>query len=340
MTKTLAQELNSLGPMTTHSHSLLAARTKTLAFASLVTLLVIFSSSAFGSTKPIEADNRTFIDVASERFEELSRMPLRAHEVKPGETAFLPLELLVRGQDQISVDNIKAKALEHQELGNLTHDRRWILGHDDGRSVVPSNDPIQVIKGRQGYVIVDGHHDAYLSLFLGARTIAVHVQEDLSHLSKVAFWAALKKRKLVLLSASPESLARKAPGFRSVTDNPNRFLAALVALKVSVDEKSGAILKIKGAKDPAWIKVNNGIPFIEFEIAEKLSNAGIEYDPKWGSSVPADVVERVRSVFLHTSDPGLLALPAVSTAEEGRLLRDEPARLSALLRSHSCQTFF
>ena len=73
-----------------------------------------------------------------------------------------------------------------------------------------------------------------------------------------------------------------------------------MALKVQAERKNGnwVIKKAKGSKDALWVKLNNGIPFIEFYLAEAITAAGVKYSTAWGTDVPSDVVEKMREAFL------------------------------------------
>lgn len=297
------------------------------------------------------------LDTVARLWNSLARETLAPVESAPaGAASFLPLQLMIRGQDEISVDNVLRKLRDREESGDIRVDPssgRWLLRNDEGRSAVPIDDPIQVIKGPQGYVIVDGHHDFFLALFTGAKTIAVHVREDLSTLSPVRFWTSLKERKLIYLTHTPEELADQPPKLESVRDNPNRYLAGLLALKVKLGSglEAGTIRDVKGAEDPAWIKVDDSVPFIEFAIAAVLGEAGIRYDSQWGAAVPAEIIAAARVALQRAQVSGqhplLSSIPVLTSADEAKKARNEPefleTRLAADLREakmRQCQVLF
>ncbi len=265
--------------------------------------LGVITEQAFASTPPKLPDANTFISTANLHWNQLKRSPQPAKGPLPiGIAAYISLTELIRGQSQISVENIDAKLLEKLALQDLSWDQgAWKLARDSGKSIVPTTDPISVVKGPQGYVVIDGHHDLYLSLFVGASSIAVRVEEDLSNLSPLDFWSRLKKRSLVLLPESAAELAKRPPDMTVIKNNPNRYLAALLALKVQADLSQGQITiqKVKGTSSAVWVKLNNSIPFIEFYLAELMSQAGVEYDARWGTQVPSEVVAKVRTALLH-----------------------------------------
>ena len=269
----------------------------------LMLALSLCEKDSLAGPHPIPKHPAQFIETAAYQWQELNRLhALPFIEPAIGVPTYVPLAELTRGQSEISVDNIYAKIEEHLKMNNLSwHRHAWKLHHDSGLSVVPRTDAIAVVKGPQGYVVIDGHHDLFLSLFVGAKTIAVTVQADYSSMSALDFWKTLKAKNMIYLPETPAQLARHAPDMMTVSNNPNRYLAALLALKVQADFKNGKwkIAKAKGTKDAVWIKLNNGIPFIEFYLAEVIASAGVQYDPNWGVQVPHEIVERVRYSLLH-----------------------------------------
>ena len=82
------------------------------------------------------------------------------------------------------------------------------------------------------------------------------------------------------------------------------------------------------------------LPFIEFEIASALSRAGIAYDASWGSSVPSDVVENIRSVLRTSEKSDIRSIPTFASGDEGRSARTDTAALAGTLRSHACKMVF
>jgi hypothetical protein len=254
----------------------------------------------------------------------------------------------VIGQDEVSVDNMLAKLEEHVSFGNVEPAvGGWKLYHDQKRSLVAENDPIEVIKGPTGYVITDGHHDFFLSLYLGSDTIAVLVKDDLSSISPLEFWKEMARRKLIYMKDSVSELAKFGPKLENVTDNPERFLAGMLALKVTgrQGEETFEINTVKGPKNAIWLKVNNSVAFIEFHLAGVLRANGIRYDPKWGKEIPAFVVEDARRYIAAAVEAKEVAsVPIIPTAQlAGDLRSDRKSLLEFLQRLHApprCHSIF
>jgi len=269
-------------------------------------LVVLFFSLVFPTwaQNPPESDtflNRTF-----------SNWDLMQKSASPQvETPFFPLQGLIRGQDAVSVQNIISEKystrLANKDFTWNATQNRWSFAYDGGRSVVPATDPIIGIRGPQGIVIIDGHHDLVLSVFLGAKTIPVQIKEDLSKLSPLEFWQNLKQRNLVYLKDDAKALASALPQMTRMQDSPNRYLATLLAMKVLTQEVENDQLKVSSinkSKNSIWIKLNQSVPFIEFHIAKILSDAGIRYDAKWGKDLPVEIVEQARCALLDAKLSG------------------------------------
>lgn len=314
-----------------------------MAWGALV--FVVASVARAQSSDGIDKDS--FLRVAGQRWEALtSGSASLPHATITQGVSFVPLTDLIRGQDQVSVDNMLAKLRDKIAAGEVKWDataQSWRLGFDGGRSSVPLGDPIQLVKGPQGYVVADGHHDLFLSLYLGATTVAADVKEDLSHLPTKEFWERLRREGLTYLAADPESLTVRIPPMMQVRDNPNRYLAALIAYKVTLDTGAvpATVVAAKGSKVPAWVKVNDSVPFVEFYVAQALTAAGIVYDPKWGSKVPPEILEKCRAALRLAQRTGhpveLRRIPVPASAEEAaRIGGDKDYLLAWLAPQKSC----
>jgi hypothetical protein len=307
--------------------------------ASLSMLAVLFGSFALNGPAwakgPKLESNGAFIQIAGAHWLSQEQVGAQGNLNVPLDTpTYVPIRVLLRAQDEISVDNILAKLADRQAAKDLKwddHADHWQLNHDHGRSSVPLNDPISVVKGPQGFVVTDGHHDLFLALYVGAKSISIVVKEDLSALSALKFWEVLKSRRLSLMTASPEALSIAPPKMEDIRDNPNRYLASLLALKVKAKLKKGSaeIGNVKGTPDAVWIKVNDSVPFVEFYIATALSEAGIHYESSWGKSVPADIIEKARKTILIASKSGLHP-----ELESIPVLEDLPAAAEAFKGKH------
>lgn len=306
--------------------------------------------------------NETWIAKAAAAFSGLSAGKAHAlrelSRLKVGQRGSVPLAGLILGQDEISIDNIKQKYEDRLGAGDFSVDPSsdaFRLAYDHGRSVVPPSDPISVVKGPSGAVIVDGNHDFILSLNVGAQTIPVEVIEDLSHLTEREFWAEMKLRRRVLFRKTARQLAKQPPVIQDLVDVPLRFLAGLIAAKVEtrIAGHGRRIISVKTPKliSSIWIKENASLPFIEFTIAKVLRAAGLRYDPAWGTNIPSPMIEMARAVLLQAQAMGRvedLQAVVILTKEDSDQLADDPkTEVLNLLslrerkaRQFSCQKLF
>lgn len=300
-----------------------------------------------------EHSNAEFLKVAKAAWARRLQEPRSNTPVAKGQSAYVPMNELIRGQDEISVDNTRAKLSERINAQDLSYDsnqKKWQLNHDGGRSTCVLADPIDVVRGPNGYVIVDGHHDYYLALYVDAKTIPIRVVDDLSALSPLEFWRELKARQLVFLKETAEKLALKDPDNGMVGDFPNRYLAGLIALKAAykTDLQTGALAVVaqkSGTPEPVWIKVNESIPFIEFYIAHALADAGIFYDAHWGTKIPQHVLHAARQALIAERASGryplLSSIPLITTDQDARTMLADKALTKAFLeRPASCKAIF
>lgn len=224
----------------------------------------------------------------------------------PSKKDFIFIPALTPGQEEISVDNVLCKLREAQK----TYKSKF----DEGRSILPLKEAAVVIQGPgDRFVIVDGHHHVYLSLFAGAVTVPVIIIDNWKKENPVGFWKRLQEERRVYLKESAELLAKTPPLLTEVKDNPNRYFASLIAAKAHLEYIGGKIevLQVKGSANSAWVKINEGIPFIEFQIADVLSASKLKYNSQWGEEIPKEDAEKARTALVKAKLEG-----------QGKILQD------------------
>jgi hypothetical protein len=205
--------------------------------------------------------------------------------------------------------DVKSKMKEAIKEGNAIKDEQsnsWKFKHFNGKSIFPEKKQLAVVKARCGYVLVDGHHKVLASLKMGAEWINIKVIKDLSHLTDEAFWLEAEKQNW----ANPYTVygIRTIPPqrFEDMQDDAYRWLPFL--LKGTVPD-NGDMSKYKGPEYPVWIKVGDGIPFIEFKIARALLQNGIVYTHEMGDDLSVEFVEQCRAALVKAQIKGLLVVP-------------------------------
>lgn len=230
-------------------------------------LFLTLALSAWADQPPHEA---MFRSVCRNHRQGAQDFIVEAPEV--GVETFFPLLALEATQTRFSFSRFNssmAKALRQEPHG---------LSHDHGRSLYGLNKKLRAVFYRGKLYIIDGHHRALISTYLGAQTAPVQIVDDLSHLDFEQFrqvmtlrgwadWRDWKNRPM-----EPIDLCE-------MENDPNFMLARLIIRRVSVEIAEGAfkIQRSSGAKVAVAIKINGDIPFFENHIADALRDGGIEF---------------------------------------------------------------
>ena len=202
-----------------------------------------------------------------------------------GERRFVPLNSLVPGQPEISIDNVFNKirsAIKSKFVVYNSDSDSWTLNEANGLALLPASKSLKVAITRGGLVLVDGHHHYFMSILTRSKLVPVEIVADYSYLDDKGAWLQMEKDRLVFNRTMDGKKISHFPSTLKMIDNPNRYMASLLALKVEATMESGSleVTAIKKRKNAVWIKVNNGVPFVEFYIARLLTDAGIVYNPK------------------------------------------------------------
>lgn len=251
-----------------------------------------------------------FLDVVRQNFLGLTKVDLNPKDLVLDQAFHVPLRNLIPGQNEISIDNVLSKLRQVKEKWNLRWDPKtacWKLNHNFGKSLLPRKEALVVVLGPdKSLVIVDGHHHAFMSLYVGAETVPAVIVEKWEKLSLLEFWKLLKNEGRILYSTPPSQLASTPPLLTDMKDNPNRYFASLLACKAELRYENGKIIVkgVRGNNNSCWIKLNEGIPFVEFRIAEILKQAGLMYDPKWGTDIPKEMAEKARVSLVNAKRTG------------------------------------
>jgi hypothetical protein len=236
-------------------------------------------------------------------------------------TATEKLDVQYVSYDQIHPGQIRYSKLNTAEkVGKLKKKKAAIFIEDSksyeykyhkGTSVLSKKDALPVVKTNFGYVLTDGHHDVMSSLELKAKMIPIKITDDLSHLSKDAFWKLAEEKGLAYLVNINGDNGLPPASFADLIDDSNRYFAAITARKY-IDEKNGTF-NSKGADYPLWIKINKDIPFIEFKIANALFAKGFVYEPtKMGNPPRQEVIEQARQILREAKIVGLRLVTEVT----------------------------
>lgn len=238
---------------------------------------------------------------------------------------YLHVSDILPGQNRISLQNVERKFLKI----NTKNAREQRFEFDQGRSPYPSKKALPVVKSSFGFVLADGHHDVMAALKLNADTMPVYIIEDLSHLSIDDFWREAEKKNYVFL----KTLAgvRKIPprNFSQLEDDPNRYLASLLARKVEDVSKWS---QSEGAETPVWIKLN-AQRFVEFYLGDILRRNGIVFGKNMSNRLSESFIERCHHALLADPPPDSLGILIVPELFEWKRLERVAKNLSKSMKT-------
>ena len=241
---------------------------------------------------------------------------------------FVSLDRLLPGQNRYALKNIEDKLAKEGKT----------LRFDQGRSLYPLTwkDSIPVVRGpsellqgvanASSWLITDGHHSVFATIKAGGSSVPVRQIDDLSHLKPDEFWEVARKKGYIYLVSLEGNLVEN-PG-QSVRelwhrgdffhDDPLRYFMALTAVRCKIGRKIKKV-NYHGEEagltdsDGLWVKVDGGIPFIEFIAANYLYRQKFRVGYELRGAELQKKVEEARLLLLGSDGndqvSGLLTLP-------------------------------
>lgn len=212
-------------------------------------------------------------------------------------------------QLSFSSRDVQSKIDEAIEEGNVSWDESsnsWKFKHFQNKSIFPEKKQLSVVKASCGYVLLDGHHKVLASIKLGAHWINIKIVQDVRDMDEDQFWIEAEAKNWADPSTVYGIRAIPPARFEDMHDDPYRWLPFLLK---GVVPANGDLAKYKGVEYPVWLKVGDGIPFIEFKIAKALFKNGIVYSYEMGDNLEPEFVERCRAILLKAEIPGLYVVP-------------------------------
>lgn len=231
-----------------------------------------------------------------------------------GSVAYYPTGAIEAGQTRFSFKQLR-KAMRKAIKTRVNEDdkdsprgahydkhlRTWIFAHDDHRSIFPLKKAAGAVYYDGRLYLFDGHHKALTSTYLRAPRMPIKVEANWSHLTKEQFIKNMRERPYHYAHWRDYQGADQDPvDLSELANDPNLLLARLLLLRVDVDLNEAAACdalenpgtenepgvwpsafslgNIRGAERPIAIKINNDIPFFEFEIADALRRHGVHFD--------------------------------------------------------------
>jgi hypothetical protein len=272
------------------------------AFFALVSTSVITLASDAPTSNALNPDLETFNKIVKKNWKEkvAEKEPLPKIEI--GSVQYLPPEVLKASQQEFTFIKITDEIQEVTEKFRTEYDAKtktFKFAFDQGRSALPTQKAAIGILHRGKIYLVDGHHKVLLSLYLNAETIPVHVLEDWSDFSPLEFRKKMIEQGYAYAYDKNGDPIDRFSDFDEMKDNPNLFLSRLLIQKVKggIELEKFNIYSVSGAKKPLILKFNEGLPFVEYFIADLLAENDIIYDPEWERKVPKPVRKQIRALL-------------------------------------------
>lgn len=226
---------------------------------------------------------------------------LRLAAPKVGAIAFFPTWALDSNQGRFSWASVQRKLSKGFEFETDAYvDKKqdqWIFSHDRSRSFYPARKHIRGIFYRGRIFIIDGHHRALISTYLGADTIPVQIVGDLSERFSPKELGEYLGRKNLSYNRNSRGRATEPVDLCEMVDDPNLELARILLTRVDVQFSRGRlnIENVRGKKWTIGAKTDEDIPFLEFEVADSLRRAGV----KWNDDYSDDLGKSKLKKFLR-----------------------------------------
>ena len=157
------------------------------------------------------------------------------------------------------------------------------MPHDDGRSPYARHRRITRVYYKGHVYIVDGHHRGMLASYFAAERVPVEIINDADEWDKLSedeFWARMRADGYSHMT-NFRGAAMAHRDLCDLLDDPYLKLARNLLGRVDwrMSRKGHVkIVDVRGAKRAILLKLNRDIPFLEFEIADRLRRAGFIWD--------------------------------------------------------------
>jgi hypothetical protein len=250
---------------------------------------------------------------------------------RKGALKFMDTGRLIATQPRFAFHKFKNSLNTHLERHNTEYhpdENAYTFGQHDGKSLYPITSSIQVIAYRGGLYVIDGHHRALLSVFVGSPTVPVKIEDDWSDLTLEQFSQRMQSSNFVFVH--DDKGQARFYDLCDMQDDPNLYLARLLTRNASFDEKENRLLKANGADAFLVVKINRGRPRQEFELADVADRLGVRYRSSWGKDVPRRILktlaEGLRDLHWAEHDPDVIVLNEIG--------RHDDDDLEKLIRRH------
>lgn len=234
-------------------------------------------------TPPLKPSHADFREFCAHHRQGANRFKLATPKLN--EVIWVPIHALEASQTRFSFDRVVAALDKVVKAERLDQDKGrnkgYLPPYDDGQSFFPKKRKTTGIFYRGKLFILDGHHRALVSTYLGAQTVPMEVLADWSHKPPNVFFNDMHEHGYsYLMDADGNTAAHR--DLCDLLEDPFLLLARKLMLRVDLkfkEDGTAKILDTRGSNQPIAIKINRDIPFFEFEIADRLHRAGVTWEP-------------------------------------------------------------
>jgi hypothetical protein len=258
--------------------------------------------------------------------------------------AYLNSNELLTAQDLISVDEARFKLRRAADKGLIRYSKKngWQWTVKGLNPVVPNNDPLIVVLTALGPMVIDGNHHLLMSRFIKADMIPVKIIADLSHLNPADLKNEMIRRHWLYFQ-NIDAWNRKdfLPTIKNWTDFPMRHFMSALSLKVQA-RWTGKKVKVEDIThyrdDPIWMKINQGIPFIEFILGHMLTDAGIRFSYEMSKDEFQDNVKKARKLLKQLKEPYRDYVVVIESKDQAKKLIRDKGDIAEVLETHFSNT--
>jgi hypothetical protein len=288
------------------------------------------------SSWTIHADSNMSFKPDWDLFQSLCRQHRQSAEVSQslhkGTVTFVPVGALEATQTRFSFERFLAALKKVKKAVK----KPWT--NDGGRSAYPIERATAGILYRGKIYITDGHHRALVSTYLGAESIPVQIIDVVpDRVRPKRFFQNLSAQGLSYYKTYQDE--ELAPVDLCEMENDDYLLLArLLLLRVDLNYDNGRItlLDVRGnQKNPIAIKVNRDIPFLEFEIADRLRRAGFQWQP--GQELTRKTLRHVLAILKAYRDGSRLEQVLLLGHPTSMAKLKVPKVVSRFLKVHPCE---
>lgn len=238
------------------------------------------------SAIPPRPDLETFRKICREHRAQASNFLIDAPEV--GTVDYFPTYAIEGNQSEFSLESMNrklTKTLDKEHLATGEDHEPWVLpfpknGTNQNQALYPIAKKIRGIFYRGKIYVVDGHHRALNSIYVGAKLIPVMIVDNLSALTPQEFEDHMDTNYMSYFR-SPSGRRLKRVDICEMIDNPLLEFVRQVFERLDFKFEFGR-LELSNIRGSEWVigfKTDEDMAFLEIEMAHALMRGNFSWQP-------------------------------------------------------------